>query len=316
MFGFDRELGGNHTLQDVTDLGNTTTNNIELIGSNLVIDTGSWISFDSDPLGSTVYAYLTGTDLQISNNAGSLSLLSSSHYILKSGGGGVLTSLTSGQNVNTVDVGTYFGIILQDNSAAPSFGFATPQKAAHINSLDSSFDAGVVNSVILGGNGINADKDDFAFADNLEVSNFSRYRTTPALDTDLDMLHKGYLGNTVAVQSQSVAGGAGATILTGSLVIAINSVQSFTLDVTGFDTTTGDVLHRELKGAIKNIGGTTTLVGSITTETIADDTAALSWVVTATANDTLGVDTLEVTVTGGANLTKWKVVTKSNELTY
>jgi hypothetical protein len=80
------------------------------------------------------------------------------------------------------------------------------------------------------------------------------------------------------------------------------SVCSFNVMINGIQTsgsggTVGDVGAYEIKGCVKNLSGTTTLVGSLTKTVIAEDNA--SWDVTVVANDTN--ETIDVTVTGVAD---------------
>lgn len=86
--------------------------------------------------------------------------------------------------------------------------------------------------------------------------------------------------------------------------IAINSVQSFVTRITAIQSagtagTVGDVFVKEYKGAIKNIAGTTTIVGGVgafSAEDIAIDAGAVLWSIDFVANDT--TDKLDIKFTG------------------
>lgn len=104
-------------------------------------------------------------------------------------------------------------------------------------------------------------------------------------------------------------------LLNNSNVIAANSVVSFSSIVTATEVATGDVSVWKHKGAIKNIGGITSLVGgvnSVVSDEIAEDIGALGWVATFTAND--ATDTLDVTVIGeNGHIIEWTVKTTLNK---
>ena len=67
----------------------------------------------------------------------------------------------------------------------------------------------------------------------------------------------------------------------------------------GTSGTTGDCASFEIKTSIKNVAGTTSLVGASTINVIAQDAAASAWTVATVADDTN--DSLQINVTGEAN---------------
>lgn len=80
------------------------------------------------------------------------------------------------------------------------------------------------NCVSLGGSGITIDKSNYAFAQNLEVQGgVSRYSATPALATDLDMAHKGYVDRLFDRAATTFSGN-----LTATTVSVINDWYSIT----------------------------------------------------------------------------------------
>ena len=95
----------------------------------------------------------------------------------------------------------------------------------------------------------------------------------------------------------------------GTIAIPVATSLMFTIQGTGRNTSNGDVLSIRLDGSIKNILGTTTMVGAINTIEF-NDAGAAAWVIQATANDTS--DNLEISVTGGVGLNiNWKTITTS-----
>ena len=83
-----------------------------------------------------------------------------------------------------------------------------------------------------------------------------------------------------------------------------DSILSFKAQVSAIDTTSGDTAVYHFEGAIKNIGGTTSIVGTINKSIIAEDDS--SWDCDFSADDTY--DALVVKVTGDAsNSVKWSV---------
>jgi hypothetical protein len=97
------------------------------------------------------------------------------------------------------------------------------------------------------------------------------------------------------------------TTLSDSKAITSNTVLAFTCKITASEAATGDVWVHEIKGAVKNVSGTTSLVDGTTDELIAEDTGAANWEVSIEANDT--TDVLDIKVTGEASHTiDWTVV--------
>jgi len=86
-----------------------------------------------------------------------------------------------------------------------------------------------------------------------------------------------------------------------TLAVVNNDVNTFTIHVSGFESLTGDTHAQVIRGAIKNAGGTSSLVSGSNEISLFADTGAASWVVSVTANDTN--DTLDVKVTGEAGKT-------------
>ena len=89
---------------------------------------------------------------------------------------------------------------------------------------------------------------------------------------------------------------------TSYFTITSNSIVTFTVNVAARDTTTNECAGYRFEGCIKNIAGTTSLVGSVVKTILGEDNASFDCGVT--ANDTN--DRLEVTVTNANNnTTEW-----------
>jgi hypothetical protein len=100
--------------------------------------------------------------------------------------------------------------------------------------------------------------------------------------------------------------------ISAALTIPSNTVFTFVADITALSST-GDAGSYQIKGAIKNIGGTTSIVGSITVTVNAEDQA--SWDVSAVADD--GGDALVIQVQGDdATEIRWVASVRSTEVTY
>ena len=102
--------------------------------------------------------------------------------------------------------------------------------------------------------------------------------------------------------------------LSTSKTVDNDSVESFVIRITAIQTggsagTIGDVWVHEFRGAIKQIGGVTSLVDTVTDELIAEDagTSAYSAVVEP------GTGTIDIKVTGELNKTiSWKAISVFN----
>lgn len=98
-----------------------------------------------------------------------------------------------------------------------------------------------------------------------------------------------------------------------ALTIATNSVVSFEIRVTAIEAATGDCWVHLIKGAVKNIGGTVSLVDTVLYESVAESAGAVLW----DALTTVSGLTLVTNVYGEAGKTiKWKSTTIYNEIKY
>ncbi len=123
-----------------------------------------------------------------------------------------------------------------------------------------------------------------------------------------------YVLDTTALVFTKAGGGGNITIVqttdatkTNLATGALASGEVATIDARGqaFESATGDIYWFQIVGCVKNIGGTTTLVG---TPVIVDDNDAggSTWIVGLEADDTL--DNWELTVTGeAAHTIEWKL---------
>jgi len=99
-------------------------------------------------------------------------------------------------------------------------------------------------------------------------------------------------------------------LLTSSKAIANGTVQSFVTRVTAISTVLGNVWCHEFRGAIKQFGGVTSIVDTVTDEMIAEDVATAAWGTAITAVP----GSMSVTVTGAAVNIKWKAETTFSEI--
>lgn len=105
---------------------------------------------------------------------------------------------------------------------------------------------------------------------------------------------------------QVLTANAGATVMTGGkLNLDPGQAMIGRLVAMAHDPTAGHHAYYELSFVAKNIAGTTSLVGAVTSHVAVEDDA--TWAVTVAANDT--DDTVDITVTPDAsNDTTFKVV--------
>jgi hypothetical protein len=119
---------------------------------------------------------------------------------------------------------------------------------------------------------------------------------------------------TDAASTELLVGGFGGTRIS----VGNNTMYSFVITVTAMASAgdgTGAVWSHRYTGVIKNIEGTTALVGSVTEETIAEDGSAVSWTGAVTADD--ANDALTVDVTGQASHTiEWSANVELTENSY
>lgn len=125
---------------------------------------------------------------------------------------------------------------------------------------------------------------------------------------------------TDATSTELLIGGNGGT----RIPVASNSIQAFKITVTAIMSaangdspiaSVGDSWCHTYKGVIKNISGTTSIVGTITEVTIAEDTNTDSWTATVSADD--ANDALTIDVTGNIDETvEWKAEIEVTENSY
>ena len=102
--------------------------------------------------------------------------------------------------------------------------------------------------------------------------------------------------------------------LSTSKTVDNDSVESFVTRISAMQTggsagTIGDVWVHEFRGAIKQLGGVTTLVDTVTDELIAEDTGASGYSVSIEP----GTGTIDIKVTGELNKTiYWKAISVFN----
>lgn len=116
-----------------------------------------------------------------------------------------------------------------------------------------------------------------------------------------------WTGGAATVVGKVITSGSPATTDTAAgIAVPPGAVLTFTVHAHGFEPATGDVHSEVIHGTIKNVAGTTSIVGTNTVAHTSSDAGAATWTVAAVADDT--VDALEVDVTGEAGKTvEWTV---------
>jgi hypothetical protein len=147
---------------------------------------------------------------------------------------------------------------------------------------------------------------DFSPTTSVDVGGVARYKADPTLDGlwgtfgGREIPDISYTDAAAGITSTVQTTGATQTDI-DTLAVASDTTVIFTAYVVGTETATGDTLAMEVKGAIKNDGGTTSVVDSVVTDRIAEDAGASAWSVTVEADD--AADQLEIKVTGEASHT-------------
>jgi hypothetical protein len=101
------------------------------------------------------------------------------------------------------------------------------------------------------------------------------------------------------------------TTLPLSKTITNGSVRSFITRIIGVKTSTGDAWIHEFRGAVKQISSVTSLIGTVTDESIAEDAATSAW----TAVIEAGTGVLDIKVTSlDASEIKWRAETIFSEI--
>lgn len=96
----------------------------------------------------------------------------------------------------------------------------------------------------------------------------------------------------------------GAAAATNQPALAAGSAMSFIGHVVARNTSTGDMAAWYISGCLKNVSGTTSLVGTPTVTALGADAGASGWALAVTADNTN--DCLQITATGAASTTiKW-----------
>jgi hypothetical protein len=222
------------------------------------------------------------------------------------------------------------GISVVSNSSSPFPSEAASGRAVYINSgssvglggSPSVINVGVDNSVAVGGRGLTIKTNNTAYTNQISLqpngNTFDGLLVPPALSGDQTYTFQDASG-TVAFLSDITGGGyiqTGTTVnatpflLTSSKAIANGTVQSFVTRVTAISTVLGNVWCHEFRGAIKQFGGVTSIVDTVTDEMIAEDVATAAWGTAITAVP----GSMSVTVTGAAVNIKWKAETIFSEI--
>jgi len=340
---------GGEDLAATLVLGNTTGGkDIELSGSGLTADTiiavgtthtinlngpfGGWsISSDDTAYGES-WVYGDATTAQIGWGAA-----------------GILSAYSTGIDINSNQSGDKSGVVIngdrvvvaagvdlllnntfkiQDNSVTAVGFISETNKAIGIGTgaigvgLNSSIGAGLDNVVIVSGVGITAKTAGTLYTNQISLqpsgNTFDGLLVPPALSGDQTYTFQDASG-TVAFLSDITGGGyiqtattvnATPFLLTSSKAIANGTVQSFVTRVTAISTVLGNVWCHEFRGAIKQFGGVTSIVDTVTDEMIAEDVATAAWGTAITAVP----GSMSVTVTGAAVNIKWKAETTFSEI--
>lgn len=113
----------------------------------------------------------------------------------------------------------------------------------------------------------------------------------------------------------SLSVGGGSPAAGTAITLVDSSAYAFEALVTGRESSTGDCCSFSVRGLIKRgaNAAATAIVGSVTSTSIAADSGAAAWAVTAVANTTLGA--LEIQVTGAASKTiRWSALVRTVEV--
>lgn len=144
----------------------------------------------------------------------------------------------------------------------------------------------------------------------LEINGSAGYTTIPTLTLDTEFVHKKYVDDLVNIvgvphiQSGTTGDSTQYTLL-DSLTIDSNTRISFDINIIAYNVANQDSWNRKYTGFIKNNGGVTSIVGSVTEEYIGEDINTSSWSVIIEANNTS--DAIDIKVTGQTSTTiVWK----------
>ena len=338
--------GGGEDLAATLVLGNITGGtDIELSGSGLTADTiiavgtthainlngpfGGWsISSDDTAYGES-WVYGDATIAQIGwGNFGILSAYSAGINIQSNQSGDKSGVVINGDRVVVaagVDLLLNNTFKIQDNSITDAGFISETNKAIGIGTgaigagLNSSIGAGLDNVVIVSGVGITAKTAGTLYTNQISLqpsgNTFDGLLVPPALSGDQTYTFQDASG-TVAFLSDGSYVQTATTVnatpfpLTLSKAIANGTVQSFVTRVTAISTVLGNVWCHEFRGAIKQFGGATSIVDTVTDEMIAEDVATAAWGAAITAVP----GSMTITVTGAAVNIKWKAETTFNEI--
>lgn len=314
----------------------TGSDAIKSINSQLLLNdtSGAWLlTFSSIIDGSTEfqtsYIWGDGTTVFMEQGAdsGVLVSTSSAKMYIDASASGLIGDAYMFLGVNQMGFGDETAFVtstiqINNNSLSAKGSAGGANRALFLNSLSSIINSGVNNSLILGGNNLTAKTSNTPYANQISLQPsgnlFDGLLVPPALSGDQTYTFQDASG-TVAFLSDITGGGyiqtattvnATPFLLTSSKAIANGTVQSFVTRVTAISTVLGNVWCHEFRGAIKQFGGATSIVDTVTDEMIAEDVATAAWGAAITAVP----GSMSITVTGAAVNIKWKAETVFSEI--
>lgn len=138
---------------------------------------------------------------------------------------------------------------------------------------------------------------------------FSNERITSAGDSQYSVLvlRERTVNATPKIMTLNFAGNLVRTVLPSG------KTWRFVIELVAKNTSNGDTFAATYVGAIKRVGSTTSLIGTVTERDKVNDAGASTWSVAVTANDTN--ESLDITVTGEASTTiNWCAVVHLTEV--
>ena len=190
------------------------------------------------------------------------------------------------------------------------------KNTSFISSRNSLVNKGIINSSIIGGENIIANQSNTVYLPKLRIGQGANAIISAGSTEDL-LAIDGTTGEIVKVTQGGVKPYVSNTVQTidstltplTTIPIVNNTFKGFELHITATQSDLSNTKYMRIEGAIKNNAGVTSLVGSPTVFTIAQDAGAAVWEVAVSANDTN--DELLIEVNGATATTiDWTLETR------